>query len=56
MSEVMTPYCSAHDEWLILTSYETQSGEICICGMERYIINVTSLNCQWMLIICVQDN
>ena len=30
----MTPYCSAHDEWLILlvwpTSYETQSGLICI--------------------------
>ena len=39
----MTPYCSAHDEWLILlvwpTSYETQFGLICICAMERYIIN-----------------
>ena len=34
VSEVMTPYCSAHEEWLIIlvwpTSSETQSGLICI--------------------------
>ena len=34
VSGVMTPYCLAHDQWLILlvwpTSYETQSGLICI--------------------------
>ena len=25
-----------------LSDYETQSGLICICGMERYVINYTS--------------
>ena len=78
MSADMSPYCSAHDEWLIMklcmyVGYHTannvsnfggdsiklkkslkhlifhfvfqnmrSAGLICICGMDRYIINYTS--------------
>ena len=34
-----TPHCSAHER---MADHETQSGSICICRMERYIINNTS--------------
>ena len=49
VTEVMTPYCSVHDEWLILlvwpTSYETQSGLICIMrdGPIHYKLNLLKL-------------
>ena len=35
----MSPYCSAHDEWLIM---KLCMYVVCICGMGRYIINYTS--------------
>ena len=34
MSADMSPYCSAHDEWLIM---KLCMYVVCICGMERYI-------------------
>ena len=39
VSADMLPYCSAHDEWLFTKLY---MYVVCICGMERYIINDTS--------------
>ena len=59
--EVMTPYCAAHDEWLILlvwpTSYETQSGLTCIVRdgaihYQLYLLKLTMAvdNCVFRII------